>query len=107
MNPELKNSWLEALRSGNYKQSRLILRGRDGYCCLGVLCDLHPDVDWIRNTSGCAFYPFGVDEGYLGYLPDKASSWSGLTDEQQNILMIMNDDSKSFEEIADYIEKNL
>jgi hypothetical protein len=107
MNPELKKLWLEALRSGNYEQTRFYLRFGDGYCCLGVLCDLHPDVDWIRNISECAFYPFGVEERDLGNLPDKASSWSGLTNDQKNILMSMNDWGKSFEEIADYIEKNL
>jgi hypothetical protein len=99
--------WIEALRSGNYKQSRIYLRHREGYCCLGVLCDLHPDVDWSKNTSGAVFYPFGVEERDLGNLPDIASSWSGLTNEQKNILMSMNDGGKSFEEIADYIEKNI
>jgi hypothetical protein len=107
MNPEVKKLWLEALRSGNYEQTRFFLRDKRGYCCLGVLCDLHPDVDWSRSTPGVAFYPFDEDEMDLGILPDKASSWSGLTDEQRNILMNMNDDGKSFEEIADYIENNI
>lgn len=107
MNPEVKKLWIEALRSGNYEQTRFLLRDKRGYCCLGVLCDLHPDVDWIISTPGIAFYPFGVEERDLGNLPDKASLWSGLTNEQKNILMDMNDNGNSFEEIADYVENNI
>lgn len=45
MNPEIKQRWLTALRSGEYKQgfSRLCLKNSDNedtYCCLGVLCEL-------------------------------------------------------------------
>ena len=45
MNPTIKAQWLEALRSGEYKQGREYLRQSNKdtvlYCCLGVLCDLH------------------------------------------------------------------
>ena len=36
-----KKKWVKALRSGKYEQctGRLHLKG-DGYCCLGVLCDI-------------------------------------------------------------------
>lgn len=45
MKTEIKDRWLEALRSGEYKQGkgRLVKETDDGtfnYCCLGVLCDL-------------------------------------------------------------------
>lgn len=44
MNPEVKKLWLEALRSGEYKQCKGWLHSRnergDTYCCLGVLCAL-------------------------------------------------------------------
>ena len=40
MNNELRNLWVEALRSGKYKQGKGRLRDGDTYCCLGVLCDL-------------------------------------------------------------------
>jgi hypothetical protein len=40
MNPELKQKWLAALRSGEYKQARGYLKTEFGYCCLGVLCDV-------------------------------------------------------------------
>lgn len=51
MNQEVKKKWLEALRSGQYRQAQEALRvdsiSPDGegcissFCCLGVLCDLY------------------------------------------------------------------
>jgi hypothetical protein len=41
LKPEVKEQWLTALRSGEYTQAQEYLRtADDGYCCLGVLCDL-------------------------------------------------------------------
>ena len=35
------NRWVAALRSGTYQQGQRVLRNdHNGYCCLGVLCDL-------------------------------------------------------------------
>lgn len=37
MDPEIKTKWLEALRSGRYKQAqRTLSKDADTYCCLGV-----------------------------------------------------------------------
>lgn len=35
MNPEVKERWLSALRSGDYSQARGQLKNQLGYCCLG------------------------------------------------------------------------
>lgn len=36
-----RKAWLEALRSGNYKQTKGKLRSRNkAFCCLGVACEL-------------------------------------------------------------------
>lgn len=40
MNPELKARWLDALRSGKFKQTRSALADNGGHCCLGVLCEI-------------------------------------------------------------------
>ena len=46
MNPEIKERWVKALKSGDYKQGAEVLARRDPvegetfYCCLGVLCDI-------------------------------------------------------------------
>lgn len=39
LHPEVKELWLEALRSGEYEQARETIRTATGWCCLGVLCE--------------------------------------------------------------------
>lgn len=41
MNPEIKARWVAALRSGKYEQERAVLKGKSGFCCLGVLCEIY------------------------------------------------------------------
>lgn len=47
MNPEIKQKWLEALRSGQYKQGANYLRTESAHgvchCCLGVLAEVIKD----------------------------------------------------------------
>lgn len=38
----IRNTWIPALRSGEYKQVKGALHTTDGYCCLGVACTLIP-----------------------------------------------------------------
>jgi hypothetical protein len=108
MDKEVKARWLDALRSGKYKQGTGALKTSDGrYCCLGVLCTVEKPVEWdeARRTM------------YEGDLVLKGS-WSGLSNNllvrwdiprgQMNDLIALNDDDiKSFNEIADYIERNM
>lgn len=61
MNKERKAQWIEALRSGKYKQGRCYLRipkqdGVDEFCCLGVACDISEvgrwvDGDFVTDTT--------------------------------------------------------
>ena len=32
--------WIKALRSGKYKQGKASLQSAEGFCCLGVACDI-------------------------------------------------------------------
>lgn len=62
MNAQIKRDWLEALRSGEYKQGFGQLKFEEDnetkYCCLGVLCDVlinkhsdkFPDLRWDGDT---------------------------------------------------------
>lgn len=49
MNKDLRQKWVEALRSGDYKQTGHVLRMEyhpedgTGFCCLGVLADISTD----------------------------------------------------------------
>ena len=51
MNQEVKTLWLEALRSGRYKQGagQLYNPQDNTYCCLGVLCDISEQGSWYGN----------------------------------------------------------
>lgn len=62
MNREIKKKWLEALRSGNYKQGSHRLRDGNTFCCLGVLCDII-DPDGWRKFEGQYYH--GESSGVL------------------------------------------
>lgn len=49
---EIKEKWLAALRSGEYKKGTSALQGHPGYfCCLGVLCDLYAKETGVGKWS--------------------------------------------------------
>lgn len=128
MKASLKQAWIAALRSGEYTQakSRLVKGNSEiglRHCCLGVLCELHPDV--VRATScrsiGNSFW--ASDEGFLykdsfaaiglpGDLPGDLGFegdivWlDGLKDSNGSgrSLAGLNDDGFTFTQIADIIE---
>jgi len=103
--------WVNALRSGKYKQTIGVLRmtkkdanymeATPGYCCLGVACSLliKETKKGISNFSSCgSWYSVGLN--------DKTKKLFGLTNKETDRLIAMNDTYKlSFKEIADYIEK--
>ena len=106
---------VEALRSGEYTQTYKALRDREGYCCLGVACDLYrkienPGEQW-KPIEGGGVYEF---MGSSGTLPHAVRNWLGFAfygggfysgaDGGCGTLMSMNDSGKSFEYIADAIE---
>lgn len=37
---EAEKALVAALRSGKYVQDKMVLRGNNGYCCLGVACEI-------------------------------------------------------------------
>jgi hypothetical protein len=119
MNPEIKKRWVDALRSGKYRQTRSALNDNGGYCCLGVLCELAVEdgvtrrapIDRCRNG-----YTFNEDTTNLaGAFPPRAVyKWAGLPEERLGVavggtetLAGMNDNGDSFEKIADAIEEYL
>jgi hypothetical protein len=111
MKKEIKKKWIDALRSGEYKQTRGRLRFDDCYCALGVLADIVvkeqkldenglPYYWWIDNTFHCK-------NGIIGYdvsLPYPFRKDTGL--EYAELIIHANDiNSESFGQIADIIEK--
>ena len=55
MNTAIKPLWINALRSGEYKQGTKTLHSEDGcFCALGVLCDLYAkqfDLKWEDHKT--------------------------------------------------------
>ena len=112
MNQQVKQKWLSALRSGDYQQTRQYLHKEDGFCCLGVLCDLYGkehNVEWkLMNNNH--FYVF-QDE--TACPPLSVVEWAGIEGSNPYIcsrsvtLAELNDTGSTFNEIADIIEEHL
>ncbi len=108
---KVQKKWLEALRSGEYKQTKSCLRNEYGFCCLGVLCDLY------REENGGKWIDEGYQKSFLqqGSLPAKeVVDWVGLRQSNPRVsngsrevsLSALNDNNSSFKEIADFIDNN-
>lgn len=110
--------WVEALRSGEYKQCRGALhKPGDGFCCLGVLCDLAREevkAHWRPFSSdGIADFVMRGNEakGEPAIPPSEVRALVGLRKEDGewwlgdcDTLTSCNDRGKTFAEIADIIE---
>lgn len=123
MNPEIKQLWVDALRSGDYEQGKGALVMGNKYCCLGVLCDLAikagVPITHIKNVS---LPPQGGDQfsdengpTVVGLLPELVVKWAHLDSCDPQVvngscasrLSLVNDDGFDFNTIADLIESQL
>lgn len=164
MDEKLKNKWIKALRSGKYFQAREALCGNadtieewdedeegyvlklpngkivdrdvEGYCCLGVLCEIAPGIEFNGNhyviSQKKLVDLFSNDDDDFGgewerdrdgnvlitgeELPrslvkhwglDKKVVLGGQKKNLHSKLIAMNDNGQDFNKIADYIEKVL
>lgn len=80
MNPEVKEKWINALCSGQYEQAVGALTIDEGYCCLGVLCDLHQQETgsgkWVYDHNQW-WYQTANDKCYVS-LPKDVQVWAGI-----------------------------
>lgn len=113
MKKRIKTKWLSALRSDEYQQCQEQLRVDSetdrSFCCLGVLCDIYSKEKKIKWKLLGGMQKIH-EEGYL--LPKKVREWAGIEDDQVTVgkglnLVTLNDDGKTFKQIARYIEKYL
>jgi hypothetical protein len=118
MNPEIKARWVAALRSGEYQQTQGVLQNSEGFCCLGVLCDLYAKEHGMHLWT---VRDMGANDGDDEEPNDSVRTWAGLIDRNPYILMdgedrprhvaAFNDgvgmQPKTFAEIADAIEAQL
>jgi hypothetical protein len=104
MKTKWKKLWVRALRGGKYKQGQSCLRDNtNNTCCLGVLCDLVDPKGWSVSDDSYYYEYLGDDS----FAPDILLKKVGLSREEMSTLASLNDNRKSFQTIADYIEKNL
>lgn len=118
-----------ALRSGKYPQGRNALRTKDGngFCCLGVMCDIAPIGEW-RTAYGSTEYRVNASDGSHYYLPLAVAYYYGFTERDPEFkvdnyslklvlpyyggvevghilaLSALNDTAMPFDVIADVIE---
>ena len=127
MKADIKQRWVDALRSGKYKQDIGHLRTRKGFCCLGVLCDVYSPENWVATGETINDEVFEnwhyktVDEfgnHYAGeVLPHDVMEFCDMGTASPEIfiphgqkyktLASINDDGATFAEIADLIETHL
>lgn len=113
LKPEIKNAWVDALRSGKYQQGHFHLIGNDPekgmcHCAMGVLADTlgYP----VKKIGRSFVYQINNYESYFT-LPIRTikeisedGTYSGFNQE----MVRLNDILKwSFNDIAYWIERNL
>lgn len=116
--PENMKLWVEALRSGEYKQGKgqLAIRKEDTFCCLGVACEIAAkngaELE-IRNDGDFRYY-----DDHETDLPPSVFAWLGLGPDEDTLdvrtkaseytdVITLNDQLEwSFEDIADAIEES-
>jgi hypothetical protein len=128
MDSSLKQKWVRALRSGKYKQASGQLKTEDGFCCLGVLCDVYDPSNWIvaddldlGEDNQEWHYKISMRGGYTSImkdvLPEEIADAAGLSRQNPEVpygidggmssLAVINDSGASFAQIADLIETHL
>lgn len=122
MNKTVAKMWAKALRSGKYRQGKHYLKQRRGddtlHCCLGVLCELHNESMKRQSKRGVSVteeqdkFSFADENKYL---PSKVVKWAGIGCEigtfrsgnnKEMSLSELNDNGRSFRQIAQIIERN-
>ena len=97
--------WVDALRSGDYKQGKHYLESDGNYCCLGVACRIQVPSANLSLKSWIRYEHDGVSYTVLNKMPKLL-----IGDEENefvSMLARMNDRDVSFNEIANWIEENV
>lgn len=121
MDPELKEQWLDALKSGRYAKGRQALRSISNvetverFCCLGVLCDILDPEGWQEPTDASfaasfankTLVPYAVRGGSVNvaYLPEEYVEKADI--HNQMTLTRINDKSETFEPVIEFIEQHM
>jgi hypothetical protein len=100
MKADIKAKWLADLRSGKFPQTDGVLRNDEGYCCLGVLCDLYSretGVEWEPRSSN----QFSMHSA-TSVLPYEVEQWAGLTHEHGGYVWVSKDHDEGERNTVDH-----
>lgn len=84
MEQEIADRWADALESGKYKQGKFLLNSPEGFCCLGVLCEIAVEDGVVEKIdpdgSGYTRYhaPGNPNNYDTAFLPDAVVEWAGV-----------------------------
>ena len=100
--------WIAALRSDQYKQVTGVLKNDNGYCCMGVMCDLLNPDGWgehCQTYGGWAYgFTYKSDED-LEVPPEDVMEYYGIDPNLAASFAALNDTHRlNFHQIADAIE---
>lgn len=113
MNQEFIDKWVKALESDKYQQTIGVLNDGKGFCCLGVICELVPDISKTEYHNGVVQY--GKERNY-STLPKEAKEAIGSDNSllfvkyngDMTSVASLNDNNKlSFKEIASLIKEGI
>ena len=114
MKQEVKEKWVAALRSGEFKQGFYVLAEKTfnetQYCVLGVLCEIAFREGITAKETDDLIYD--IYDGQDCDLPESVMQWAELESPESIadafLLTTFNDKlRKSFNELADIIERYL
>ena len=102
MNTEIKKLWVNALKSGDYKQGfKQSFYDGELFCAIGVLMDIFFKTQYTTWVHGAGKAQSEIDKLMFDF-----ENWSGLELCDLEIMHINDVERKSFLEIADFIESN-
>ena len=123
MNSQIKQKWIDALRSGKYTQAQSKLYSGHGFCCLGVLCDIYAnqvdDITWMKKDPSKTVDDDEWDYWYFDdqseVLPECVSKWAELDENDPLVtknfvlttLSSLNDKRVEFKDLSEVIEEQL
>lgn len=103
MDAQLKQEWIAALESDEFRQGRHQLKCGDRFCCLGVLCEIVRRKEPEKNQwDGGTFIPKDR-HGFYFFAPAEY----GVPVEIQHKLSLLNDQGRNFKEIAGVIREEV
>jgi len=102
---DLREKWIENLESGKYKQGKNALRNRKNeFCCFGVLCDISGVTYWEK--IGVDYSAVVISNNMIkreATPPKEVYEKVGLTYNETNFLMNLNDSGFRFTDIANQL----